>query len=215
MNKFFTILFVFFANIAAAQTADNWALKQNKDGVKIYTEKVPDSKIKALKVECEFDATLSGVVAAVMDIKESKHWIYRTASAYVIKRSSPSDLYYYSMVKMPWPVANRDFVGHLTVKQDPATKIVTIDGSCVAGMVPKKSKVVRVTNSPARWLLSPEGAKRVKVVYTLHADPGGSIPSGLVNMFITEAPSQTFSKLKAELKKPMYKHIKLAYVKNS
>jgi hypothetical protein len=188
--------------------------KKNKDGVKIYTENVPDSKIKALKVECELDATLSGVVAAVMDIKNSKRWIYRTASAYVIKRPSPSDLYYYSLIKMPWPVANRDFVGHLTVKQDPATKVVTINGSCVAGMVPKKSKVVRVTNSPARWLLTPEGASRVKVIYTLHADPGGTIPVWLVNMFITQAPSQTFSKLKVELKRPTYKHAKLAYVKN-
>jgi len=71
-----------------------------------------------------------------------------------------------------------------------------------------------VLNSPAKWVLTPESTNRVKVVYTLHADPGGSIPAALVNMFATKAPSETFQKLKAELKKPMYKHAKLGYVKD-
>lgn len=214
MNKFFILLLMCCVNIAAAQPDDNWVLKQNKYGVKIYTAKVPDSKVKAIKVECELRATLSQVVAVVMDIKNSKQWVYRTASAYVIKQSSPSDLYYYSLVKMPWPVTSRDFIAHLMVKQDDATKVVTIDGPCVADMVPRKRKVVRVTNSTGRWLLTPDGATRVKIVYTLHADPGGTIPSWLTNMFITQGPLQTFKKLKIEIQKPAYKNAKLAYVKN-
>ena len=214
MNKIFAVLMALCVNIAAAQTTDQWTLKQNKDGVKIYTADYANSKIKALKVECEFDATPAAVTAAVMDIKNSKSWIYSTESAYVVKRASPSDIYYYTLIKMPWPVQNRDYVGHLVVHQDAKTKAVTINGSCVAGMVPKKDKAVRVLNSPAKWLLTPEGSGRVKVVYTLHADPGGSIPSGLVNMFATKAPSETFTKLKVELQKPMYKNAKLAYVKD-
>ena len=212
MNKFFTLLLLSCVNIAAAQTNDNWALKQDKDGVKIYTENVPDSKIKALKVECEFDATPSAVTAAVMDIKNSTKWVYSTETAYVVKRASPSDVYYYTLIKMPMTVSDRDYVGHLVVHQDPKTKVVTIDGSCVAGFVPKKDKAIRILNSPAKWVLTPEGTNRVKVVYTLHADPGGSIPAALVNMFATKAPSETFQKLKAEL--PVYKNVKLGYIKN-
>jgi hypothetical protein len=214
MNKFFTLLLLSCVTIAAAQTTDNWTLKQDNDGVKIYTADYANSKIKALKVECDLDATPAAVTAAVMDIKNSKSWIYSTETAYVVKRASPSDIYYYTMIKMPWPVQNRDYVGHLVVHQDPKTKVVTIHGLCVAGMMPKKDKVVRVLNSPATWLLTPEGPGRVKVVYTLHADPGGSIPASLVNMFATKAPSETFQKLKVELKKPMYRNATLAYVKN-
>jgi hypothetical protein len=212
--KNFILLFMLCVNIAAAQTDNNWVLKQNKDGIKIYTADVSNSKIKALKVECELSGTLSQVVAAVVDIKHSKDWVYRTATAYVIKKSSPSDLYYYTLVKLPWPVTNRDYVANLKVTQNADTKIVTIDVPCVGGMVPAKKKTIRVTNSTARWLLTPEDGGRVKIVYTLHTDPGGKIPAWLTNMFITQAPSQTFSKLKAELKKPMYKNAKLAYIKN-
>ncbi len=201
MNKFFTFLLLSCVNIAAAQTTDNWTLKQDNNGVKIYTADYANSKIKALKVECEFDATPAAVAAAVMDIKNSTKWVYSTETAYLVKRASPSDIYYYTLVKIPWPAENRDYVGHLVVHQDPKTKIVTINGSCVAGMVPKKDKAVRVLNSPAKWLLTPEGPGRVKVVYTLHADPGGSVPASLVNMFATKAPSETFQKLKVEFQK--------------
>jgi hypothetical protein len=214
MKNLFILLFTLCVNIAAAQTDDTWALKQDKDGIKIYTAKVPDSKIKALKVECELNATLSQIVAAVMDIKHSKTWVYRTASAYVIKQSSPSDLYYYTLVKMPWPVTNRDYIAHLRTTQNAATKVVTIEVPCVGDMMPRKKNAVRVTHSAAQWVLTPEVAGRVKLVYTLHTDPGGSVPAWLTNMFMTQAPSQTFTKLKAVLQKPMYKNAKLAYIKN-
>lgn len=214
MKTFCIIFCVLCVNIAAAQTDGNWTLKQDDDGIKIYTKKVPDSKINALKVESVFDATPTAVATAVMDIKGSKRWLYHTESAYVVKRRSPSDIYYYTLIKMPWPVKNRDYVGHLVVKEDPKTKVITIDGSCVAGMVPKKDKAVRVLNSPARWVLTPEGANRVRVVYTLHADPGGSLPSDLVNTFATKGPSETFKKLRVELQRPTYKDAKLAYAKD-
>jgi hypothetical protein len=212
MKNFFILLFTLCVNIAAAQTTDNWALKQNKDGIKIYTADVKDSKLKALKVEVELNATLSQVVAALVDIKASKRWVYRTEAAYIVKQPSPADLYYYTLVKMPFPVSNRDYTAHLSVKQDAATKAVTVDVPCVTGMVPEKKNTVRVTHSTARWLLTPEGAGGVKIVYTLHTDPGGSIPAWLTNMFITQAPSQTFEKLKAQM--PAYKNVKLAYIEN-
>ena len=214
MKNCLTLLFALCINAAPAQTTDNWTLKKDNDGVRIYTADYKNSKIKALKVECEFDATPTAATAAVMDIKNSKQWIYSTETAYVVKRVSPSDIYYYTLIKMPLTVSNRDYVGYLVVHQDPKTKVVTIIGSCVEGFVPRKKDAVRVLNSPAKWVLTPQSTNRVKVVYTLHADPGGSIPAALVNMFTTKAPSETFQKLKTELKKPMYKHAKLVYVKD-
>ncbi|MBS1528307.1 MAG: lipid-binding protein, partial [Bacteroidetes bacterium] len=51
MKTLFIILFALGVSIAAAQTTDNWTLKQSNDGIKIYTADVANSKIKALKVE--------------------------------------------------------------------------------------------------------------------------------------------------------------------
>jgi hypothetical protein len=208
------LLFLLFANCAMAQTVDGWALKDNDDGVKIFTRDVENSKVKAIKVECQFDATLSQLVAALMDVKNSEEWLYHTSSNYIVKQVSPSDLYYYSMVEMPWPISNRDFIAHLIVSQDPVTKVVTINAPCIADMVPVKSGVVRIANSNGKWVLTPVNNGHVKVVYTLHADPGGSIPAWLTNLFVTQGPHQSFKKLKVHLQKPVYKNVKLAYIVN-
>jgi hypothetical protein len=210
--KSLTLLFLLFANCALAQGHEDWVLKENNDGVKIFTRDVENSKIKAIKVECELDVTLSQLVAALMDIKNSEEWLYHTADNYIVKQVSPSELYYYSLVEMPWPVSDRDFIAHLVVSQDPVTKVVTIDAPCIADMVPVKPGIVRIANSKGKWVLSPMNKARVKIVYTLHADPGGSLPAWLINMFVTKGPSQSFRKLKVHLQKPVYKNAKLDYI---
>ena len=214
MFKKVILLFLLFTNCALAQSNDGWVLKENNGGVKIYTRAVENSKIKAIKVECQLDATLSQLVAVLMDVKNSEEWLYRTSSNYIVKQVSPSEIYYYSKVVMPWPVSDRDFIAHLIVSQDPVTKVVTINAPCVADMVPAKDKIVRVVNSNGKWVITPLSNSKVGVVYTLHADPGGSIPAWLTNMFATQGPSQSFKKLKVHLQKPVYKNAKLNYVVN-
>lgn len=214
MYKTIIFLFLFIANCAFAQSGDAWQLKKNDEGVNIYTRNVENSKIKAIKVECTLDATLTQMAAVLIDIKNGQDWLYHVSTSYVIKQVSPTELYYYSLVEMPWPVSNRDFIAHLKVIQDPATKTVTIDAPCLADMVPVKSKTVRVTDSNGQWVLNPLGKDKIKVVYTLHADPGGSLPAWLINLFATEGPLQSFRKLKVVLQKPVYKNAKLDFITN-
>jgi hypothetical protein len=191
-----------------------WKLSVEREGIKIYTRVVPGSKVKAIKVECMLNATESQLVALLMDVNSSADWVYHTKSCVLIRQVSPSELYYYSEISVPWPAADRDFVAHLTVTQDPETKVVVINGPAVSGMVPEKKDVVRINNSTGKWVITPYGIDQLQVVYTLHADPGGSIPAWMVNMFATEGPLQIFRKMKIELQKPVYKNAELPFIEN-
>ena len=73
-----------------------WELNTENEGIKIYTQQFPDSKVKAIKVESEVKATLSQLVALLMDVNTSVEWLYHTKSSILIKRVSPAELYYYS-----------------------------------------------------------------------------------------------------------------------
>jgi len=214
MHKVLVISFllVFKALFASAQT--DWKLSTENDGIKIYTSMVPGSKIKALKVDCEFEATPSQLVAVIMDIKNGTEWIYHTKSSVLIKQVSPSELYYYSEVCLPWPAEDRDFVAHLKASQDPVTKVVTIDGPIANNMVPVKNNIVRISDSNGKWVITPIGNDRIKVEYTLHADPGGDLPAWIINMFATEGPMQIFKNLKQQLQKPAYKNVTLLFIAN-
>ncbi|HWW39041.1 START domain-containing protein [Pedobacter sp.] len=109
---------------------------------------------------------------------------------------------------------NRDFVAHLTVNQNPNTKIITIDGPAVSGHVPIKKGVVRINNSTGKWLIIPESDHHIRVEYTLHVDPGGALPSWLVNLFATEGPLHIFRALKVQLQRPVYKNAQFAFIKD-
>ena len=116
-------------------------------------------------------------------------------------------------MSLPWPAANRDFVAHLIVTQNPDTKAVTIDGPAVAGFVPVKEGIVRIIDSKGKWIITPIGTNQIKVEYSIHVDPGGSLPSWLVNMFATEGPLKIFAGIKVQLQKSAYKNIEFAFAR--
>jgi hypothetical protein len=183
---------------------EKWDLRSDKDSIYIYTRSLPDSKFKAIKVECELSATLSQLVAVLLDVNRGAEWVYSTKSSVLLKQVSPSEIYYYSEVDVPWPASNRDFIARLKVVQDSATKVVTVYGPTYPDYLPAKKGIVRVPRAEGKWVITPVGRKRIKVMYTLNTDPGGDIPAWLINLFATKGPSESFRNLRVQLRKAVY-----------
>ncbi len=171
-----------------------------------------DSKLKALRVICELNASPAQLVAVLLDVDACPDWVYHTKSCRLLKQVSASELYYYSEVSVPWPVENRDFIAHIIISQNPATKVVTMDAPCVQGMVPVKSGIVRITHSTGRWTITPEENNKIKIDYLLEADPGGSVPAWLTNLFATQGPLQSFKNLRRQLEKTKYQNARFAFI---
>lgn len=207
------ITFIAVLHVTCASAQEGWKLIADKDQIRIYSQPVPESKIKAIKVDCVVDATLTQMVALLLDVEAGTQWVYKTKSCTLLKKVAPGDLFYHSEISLPWPLDNRDFVAHLRTTQDPVSKAVTIDGPVVSGMVPLKQNVVRVSNSKGRWVLRPEPGK-VRIEYTLHTDPGGYIPAWAVNLFAAEGPMETFKSMKQQLKLPKYRNASLTFIAN-
>jgi hypothetical protein len=196
-----------------SKAQEDWKLKLNKDGIKIYSRPHTDSKIKALKVVCTLEGTITQMAAVLLDIKCQDEWFYHTKSN-VLLQVSPAELYYYAELSFPFPFSNRDFVEHIKIIQNPVTKILTMDVQNMPGYIPPKEGIVRVMQSDCKWIITPAGKNSIIVEFTLFADPAGSIPMWLVNMFSIYGPFETFKKLKIQLKKPEYKNINLPFIKD-
>lgn len=176
----------------------DWTLQEQQSGISIYTRTFPDSKFKAIRVKCRVNAPLSRLVAVILDIGTAPQWVYATKSATLLKQVSTSELYYHSVIGLPWPISDRDFISHLTVTQDPQTLVVTVNGPTIPTYLPPRPGVVRVASGEGTWVLTPV-AGGVAIDYTLKTDPGGSLPAWLVNLFVTKGPHQTFEALKQQL----------------
>jgi hypothetical protein len=196
---------LFFTDLNVVQAQNNWTLSTEHDGVKVYTRPSANSKLKAIKVMCNIQASPSQLLAAVLDIKTCSEWVYHSKQNVMIKQVSPLELFYYSEVEVPWPAENRDFVVHIQAEQDPQTKVITVTSPCIPGYIPEKPHIVRISHSVGNWTITPLGKNQVRAEYVLEVDPGGSIPAWLINLFATKGPLETFKNLKAHVQNDEYK----------
>lgn len=199
---------------ASSFAQPDWQLKQDKDGIQVYTKNIDNAKLKAVKVVATVTASLSALTAVLMDVDGSTDWVYATKKITLLKKISPLALIYYSEIEIPWPANNRDFIVEIHASQDEKTKTVTVDGINKPAYLPENKNIVRVQQSYSRWLVTPLQKGLAKIEYVLQVDPGGNIPSWLVNLFATKGPLETFKKLREQVKKKEYSHISLPYIRD-
>lgn len=214
MQRLLILTIVCFFIISSASAQEGWKLLTESDGIRVFSQKVTTSKVNALRVECEVAATAGQLVAMLLDIKGAEAWVYHTKSCNLIKKVSPSELYYYSEISMPWPLANRDFVAHMQVSQDKVSKVVTINAPAVPGFVQPKEDIVRISHSKGLWIITPLPKGKISIVYTLQVDPGGDIPAWVVNTFSAQGPLHSFRKMKQELQAGKYRNEAVGFIIN-
>ena len=178
----------------------SWRLSKDKDGIKVYESEIKNSNFKSIKVECVLPGTYDKLMAILSDVSRHKDWVFHSKTSNILKRNSPYDFYYYTETSMPWPMSNRDAVVHLTMNRDSLNRFLKVTATGVPNFIAEKSGKVRVPRSSVNWYVTMPSATSINIVYTFEADPGGSMPAWLVNMFADKGPYESFKKLSSILK---------------
>jgi hypothetical protein len=194
---FFLLLFSTLASESHSQY--KWKFVREKDSIKVY-ESETATKYKAIKVECVLQGTYDKLIAILNDVSLHKRWVYNNKLSYILKRNSIHDFYYYTETIFPWPMSNRDAVIHLTMKRDSLDRFLQITAVGKPNNIPEKKDIVRVPRTSVTWWVTRPTVTTIKIVYTFDADPGGSVPSWLVNSFADKGPLESFKKLSGLLK---------------
>jgi hypothetical protein len=208
------LLYLFIAMMLCVDSLaqDGWKLKTDKDEVQVYMKAEESSSYKSVKTVTTMRTTLSAVSAILLDVLKTPDWVYGTKQCSLLKKESPTSLYYYAEMGMPWPVSNRDFVIRISLTQNPQTKVVTVIATNLPTYIPEKDGIVRIQRSSGRWTISPVGNGMVRVEYILQIDPGGSLPASIVNMFSYNGPFQSFKNLRLQVNKPEYSKAQLPFI---
>lgn len=193
-------LFVFIGCLRTANCQTDCVLKKSQDSIFIYTCKVTTSNLKSVKANFTINTKESILAAHLMDVVNYTHWQYHNIKTDVVKKISESEIIYHSYVSAPWPVTNRDLIMHLKITQDAVTKIMTIQIDGLPDYIPKQKDFVRVPSTHATWIVTPIDKNTLQVRYTLLIDPGGSIPTWIINMALANGPYETFRNIKARIK---------------
>jgi hypothetical protein len=180
--------------------AEDWKLERNIDGIKVYTRATEGSEILEFKTTCEVDASRLRVAEVVARITDYPNWFPECENAQVLKSISSTKRKIYYEIDLPWPASNRDIVMFLRVEVNNAKKTTYLYFDHTTGGKAEKDGVIRMPNAKGYWKLETAGSK-TKVHYQFLADPGGSLPTWIINLFIVDGPYDTMVALREKLKK--------------
>ncbi len=196
----FILCIIFF--IGSLKAEEKWVLEKEKNGIRCYTRVVEDSVFKEFKADITVESTYSALLALFEDLKNYPNWLESCIKGEVLKRNSTFEYYSYTISDPPWPITNREAVSLNKMEQDPETGYITIWFKSVDGMK-RDPDLIRVKLVDGYWKLMKKGNK-VKIIYKVHCDPGGSIPSSLVNAFIISQPYNTLLDLRKQVQRNKY-----------
>ncbi len=175
-----------------------WVLKKDKDGIKVFIRNVEGIDFKEFLGVIVIDEPLEKVEALMNDVPNQVNWMCDMIESRVIK-SDPVNPIQYNVITAPM-VSNRDVIIQTRVVRSPG-KIVRYFKGITLDSVPPRKGIVRMPKMTGLWTFERIGAKQTRVTYQNLADPGGSLPSGLVNMTVLKQPFVTLKGMREQLKK--------------
>ncbi len=195
MTRLLLTFFLFFIPLII-YAQENWNLAKEKNGISVYTRMLNSERYKQVRVICEFNGSIEKLIKILQDVDNHKNWVYKTTVSYLINKKNADTLYFYSEISLPWPASNRDASVELAVAKDSLSKKAIITVRSFPKLVPYKKNIIRVPYSLGLYKLNSLPNNHIKIDYTLSVNPGGTLPSWLVNYTATIGPYQTFVNLK-------------------
>ncbi len=210
--KLFIVFNILIFNTIHAQKNQEWTLKNNKDGVKVFYRKTSD--VHEVKLTSSIETRLSGIIQLFSEVENYPLWGYRIIESKLLKKVSDQEMYYYSKIDFPWPLNDRDLVMHTFLEQDSTTKVITARSKAAPDFIPENEDVVRIKTCNTTWKLHPGTSGWMYLEYYIYSNPGGNIPDWAINLGIDVGPRETIKSIRNILKKDKYAHAKIPYIKD-
>ncbi len=172
--------------------AQNWELKKNKNGVKVYTRKT-QSGYYEFKAMTTIDASINQVYNIIADANNYSSWIDQVSFSKLISKNNSSFTVYYQ-IDLPAGVRNRDIILYNQIVTY-STAVIKVDLKCNNTAYNIEKSYTRIDDAYGYWLFEASGGKS-SVTYQFYSNPKGNFPAWLINLFIVDGPYETLINLK-------------------
>jgi hypothetical protein len=203
----------------SAAVNDGWKKVGEEEGIVGYSRSTTKSKVDEIKAIGVVDAPVAVVEAVIRDISSMPEYIFLCKEAFPINtaemKSDGDVIYFYSLTDLPFPVWDRDAVARSvwTIDQKTGTIYCHTDG--VKTSYQSRKGVIRMPYLMVDCTLIPRGAGQTEVIYQVLGDPGGDLPSFVVNMLIKDYGIKSVAGLRKMVKKDKYKNAKAVVTKTT
>lgn len=177
-----------------------WERKLNRDGISVDVRAVAGSDFKEFRARMRVKSNLAKATLVMRDIPGYTRWMKDCKEAREVQKISASSGIVYSLQATPWPIAEREAVVRYDYRRSekPATLYIAISAEPTA--VSQHGGRVRIPKLKGYWSYV-EIDGELEVTYSMHSEPGGSLPGWAAAGMVAHLPYETMKKLKAELER--------------
>ncbi|XP_008709063.2 phosphatidylcholine transfer protein-like isoform X1 [Ursus maritimus] len=165
------------------RAGNDWELLMEHEGFNIYRQQDEPTGLYAYKVFGVLDNCLPAVLADVyMDLDYRKQWDDYVEELYEKECNGKTVVYW--QVKYPYPMYYRDYVyvrQRRDLDMDGRKILVVLAQSTSVPQIPERSGVVRVNQYKQSLAIESDGKKGSRVFMYYFDNPGGLLPSWLIN----------------------------------
>ncbi|MFT4526045.1 MAG: hypothetical protein ACI85F_002209 [Bacteroidia bacterium] len=194
------LLFVLTSLSTFAQ--EEWQLKKDKSGVKVYTKRVDGWGLKAIKATTTFACDLATCVAVLRDIPHLTELFPDCEKTEKVTQTDVDQIHYLHL-NAPWPVTDRDATFHLTYEYRPESESVFIQADVINEKYPEQDGMVRLTKGIGTWTFTKAGEK-TELIYRFNGEAGGNIPDWLANSVVEDNPLEMLQNYHELVNLPRY-----------
>jgi len=199
------ILVFLLVSAPGLQAQEQWTLKKDAEGIKVYTRPVAGSAANEFRGVADIDAPIEVIVEVFKDIPSYPQWHGFCKEIRLLKQDSENHRVIYFVLETPGPVKDRDMVVDAYDTFDRQEGKATIALNAVKDEnVPRKAKYVRMTDVGGGMSMTRIDRNRTHVIYTVKADPAGYIPAFVSNVIQKDQPFLTLKGLREMVKKDGY-----------
>jgi hypothetical protein len=180
-------------------------LLYEKDGIRAYETSFPGTDVKEFAATGFVEGPMEVLGEVIMDIPRYTEWMADVSESRVLKDIDRLTKIVYGRIKLPWPIADRDFVvaNKTLLEVEFARCIISFSVTEEIAVKPPK-KVVRMEQLDGCFKLEYMGADRSLVTYTQKAHPGGSTPPKMANVTTQHYPCKNIQGLRRMARLPVF-----------
>lgn len=166
-----------------------WQKSSEKEGVTIYSRKMPNSDLLGFKSEGIISAPIEAVMANLRDVENSHLWTPDLKLKQTLKDIDDLTATTYSVTNMPWPLNARDYILYNKLELHKKRQLIFVISKSVPHKTrPLHNKHVRANIAYSNIGIRPVGKDKTYMEWTSFVDPKGWIPNWLVNFYQKDMP---------------------------
>ncbi len=179
------LILVLLSCQAYGQKNFSWELQQQDPNISIYTRKLQSSDFLQTKAEISLNFSAAKILALMPSGEKCWRWQKRCKLTRLIQKESINEEYAYTVINLPWPLKDRDFVFHSQLQFDTMTNTTTITLKPSSNSYPIDKKYIR-GQANISYAVKAITDSSSHLTITMHTEFAGSIMPSILNSKLVE-----------------------------